>query len=67
MMFYFLILLDKSWTTSKLLSGSQKRKLSISKSLIGNLDIILLDEPALGLDLTARRMWDKLKNYIIKL
>ena len=37
------------------LSGGNKRKLSIAMSLIGNPNLILLDEPSAGVDPSARR------------
>ena len=40
------------------LSGGNKRKLSVAISLIGNPQIVLLDEPSTGMDPEARRfMW----------
>jgi len=40
------------------LSGGNKRKLSVAIALIGNPDIVLLDEPSTGVDPEARRfMW----------
>ena len=40
------------------LSGGNKRKLSVAVSLIGNPQIVLLDEPSTGMDPEARRfMW----------
>ena len=48
---------------SENLSGGQKRKLQLAMALIADSEIVLLDEPTSGMDLTARRlMWDMLKN-----
>lgn len=40
------------------LSGGNKRKLSLAVALIGNPDVLLLDEPSTGMDAFAKRiMW----------
>ena len=46
------------------LSGGQKRKLCIALALIGNSNIILLDEPTSGMDPVSKKaLWKFLKNY----
>jgi len=45
--------------TCEHLSGGNKRKLSTALSLIGEPDVVLLDEPSTGVDVGARRfLWD---------
>ena len=47
---------------AKNLSAGQRRKLSIAISLIGGSQIIFLDEPSSGMDITSRRnLWEILK------
>ena len=47
---------------AKNLSAGQRRKLSIAIALIGGSEIIFLDEPSSGMDITSRRnLWEILK------
>ena len=46
---------EKKDTVAKLLSGGQKRKLSVGIALIGDPKIIFLDEPTAGVDPYSRR------------
>ena len=48
----------------KHLSGGEKRKLCIAMALIGNSQLVLLDEPTSGMDVMAKRaLWDFLKEF----
>ena len=52
---------------AKNLSAGQRRKLSIAIALIGGSEIIFLDEPSSGMDITSRRnLWEILKSCIEK-
>lgn len=47
-------------------SGGNKRKLSLAVALIGNPQLLLLDEPSSGMDALARRkMWDVIQKVSV--
>lgn len=47
------------------LSGGNKRKLSLGIALIGNPEVVLLDEPSSGMDPLAKRtMWRTLTSFV---
>ena len=47
------------------LSAGQRRKLSIAIAIIGGSEVIFLDEPSSGMDITSRRaLWDILKEVM---
>ena len=57
-------LLPKKDSLCKTLSGGEKRKLCVALALIGNSQIVLLDEPTSGMDVVSKRaLWDFLKEY----
>ena len=55
---------DKKDAICKTLSGGEKRKLCIALALIGDSQLVLLDEPISGLDVIAKKaLWDFLNEY----
>ena len=55
---------EKKDAICKTLSGGEKRKLCIALALVGNSQLVLLDEPTSGMDVMAKRaLWDFLKEF----
>lgn len=54
---------SKRKTLAKRLSGGQKRRLSLAMAFIVNPEILILDEPTLGLDIKVRRdLWQAIRD-----
>jgi len=54
---------EKAGSRAKQLSGGQQRRLDVALGLIGDPELLFLDEPTTGFDPTARRQaWDVVKN-----
>ena len=46
------------------LSGGEQRRLGVALALLGNPEVVFLDEPSTGLDVEARRlMWDTMRSF----
>ncbi len=57
-------LADKRSIQAKKLSGGMKRKLSVGIALVGQSEVVILDEPTSGMDPYARRAtWDLLLKH----
>ena len=57
-------LIQKKDALCKTLSGGEKRKLCVALAIIGNSELVLLDEPTSGMDIISKRaLWDFLKEF----
>ncbi len=55
---------EKAGTRVKTLSGGQKRRLDLGIALIGDPDLVFLDEPTTGFDPQARRAaWEMIRSF----
>jgi ABC-2 type transport system ATP-binding protein len=49
------------------LSGGQKQRLLFALAICGNPDLLILDEPTVGLDLESRRgIWEEIRGFIAR-
>jgi ABC-2 type transport system ATP-binding protein len=56
-------LTDKSSARAKTLSGGQRRRLDLGVALVGDPDVVFLDEPTTGFDPAARRSaWEMVRS-----
>lgn len=61
---YYAGLEDKQKARAEKLSGGQKRRLNFALALAGDPSVLFVDEPTVGMDVTARRVfWETLREF----